>query len=420
MAAESAGIVRRVVSSRTLPWVLFAVSMALHVFFSLIGSDAFKLIDLRVYVEGSQHLADGQLYDFLSGSERLPFTYTPFAALSFVPLGALPWPAVVVLWEVGSVAALALIIWLTLRLLGLAGRGARRPLPHLRGLVVAGTAVAMWLEPVRSTMNYGQINLFLTAILLAGAVSTRQWAAGLSVGVTAGIKLIPAITGLYYLLQRRYAATAWCVVCFLLTLALPLALLPGETWRYFTELIFDPARTGAIWVTRNQGWRGALFRLTGSDVVGLWLVVAAVCLAVGIWATVRALRAGDRCAAFLAVQFTGLLISPISWSHHWVWVLPLLLWCGLGPATSARGVRVLGWCWAAVCWSFLVIFLIMIQNSHLDTEQYRPLWESVLDAVYPVLGTYTLVVLGLASAARTRLAGRAPAAAVVDERDPRG
>ena len=55
-------------------------------------------------------------------------------------------------------------------------------------------------------------------------------------------------------------------------------------------------------------------------------------------------RVGDELAAITAVAFTMLLVSPISWNHHWVWVL-LLIGLIAVPGQS-RAVR--GWLAAAV------------------------------------------------------------------------
>jgi alpha-1,2-mannosyltransferase len=51
----------------------------------------------------------------------------------------------------------------------------------------------------------------------------------------------------------------------------------------------------------------------------------------------------------LACALTGLLVSPLSWDHHWVWVAPgIALLAHLG-ATAGRGlVRTAWWAAAAV------------------------------------------------------------------------
>jgi len=308
-----------------------------------------------------------------------------------------------VLWQIASFGAIALIGYCTLRLLGRAGRNAPNPIANVRGIVVTITALGLWLEPVRTTFNYGQINLFLCALLLAGAVASKEWLAGASVGLAAGIKLTPAITGLYYLMQRRWSAVVWAVAFFAGTIGLGLLLVPSETVRFFTRLMFDPARTGPVWSAINQSLRGAIARLAGQDLTSVWLVAAGAAAVLGVWAAWACLRAGDRTAGFLAVQVTGLLVSPISWSHHWVWVLPLLLWCLFGPRQRLTAVRALTVAWFVASCSYVVSLLIAQQ--YIDQPASRPGWQSGLGTVYPLLGIITLVVLGVLAVRATPPSG---------------
>jgi len=402
------GALQRLVASSWAPWALLAVTGVLHVLATLAGSDPFLMVDLAVYVDGARHLTDGTLYDFFSEPLHLPFTYPPFSAMIFLPLTWLPWTLLRILWQIASFGAIGVMAYSTLRLLGRAGPKAPSPLRHVRGIVVTITALGLWLEPVRTTFNYGQINLFLAALLLAGAVVGKEWMAGFSVGIAAGVKLTPAITGLYYLLQRRWSAVIWSVVFFVATIGVALVVLPDETVRYFTKLIFDPGRTGPVWSAINQSLRGAIARLAGQDLTSLWLVAAAAAGLLGLWVTWVCLKAGDRAAAFLAVQFTGLLISPISWSHHWVWVLPLLLWCLFGPRQRLTPVRVLTVAWLVATCSYVVSILISFQ--YIDQPASRPGWQSGLGVIYPLLGIVTLVIIGVITRRVTAGASGEPSA----------
>lgn len=389
------GFAQRFVASSWAPWALLGVTGVLHVLATLAGGDPFLMVDLAVYVDGARHLTDGTLYDFFSEPLHLPFTYPTFSAIIFTPMTWLPWTLLRIGWQLASFGAIGLMAYSTLRLLGRAGPKASRPIANVRGIVVTVTALGLWLEPVRTTFNYGQINLFLCALLLAGAVASKEWMSGASVGIAAGVKLTPAITGLYYLLQKRWSAVIWSVVFFAVTVAIGAALLPSETWRFFTKLMLDPARTGPVWSAINQSLRGALARLLGADLTSVWLVFAAAAAVLGVWACWVCLRAGDRAAAFLAVQITGLLISPISWSHHWVWVLPLLLWCLFGPRQRLTSVRVLAWAWVIGTCSYVVS--ILIAQQYVDQGASRPFWQSGLGAIYPVLGIATLILLAVVS-----------------------
>ena len=387
------GALQRFVASSWGPWVLLGVTGVLHVVATLLGGDPFMMVDLKVYVDGATHLTDGTLYDFFSEPLHLPFTYPTFSAMIFTPMTLLNWTVLRVLWQLASFGAIGLMAYSMLRLLGRAGKDAPQPLEHVRGIVVTITALALWLEPVRTTFNYGQINLFLAALLLAGAVAGKEWLAGASVGLAAGIKLTPAITGLYYLLQKRWSAVVWSVVFFASTVVVGLILLPSETWRFFTKLMVDPARTGPVWSAINQSLRGAIARVAGADLTSVWLVFAVAAAVLGVWAAWLCLRVGDRAAGLLAVQITGLLISPISWSHHWVWVLPLLLWCLFGPRQRNVWVRVLAIAWVVATCSYVVSILISMQ--YLGQLASRLWWQAWLGTVYPLLGILTLVLLGV-------------------------
>ncbi|NNG37357.1 glycosyltransferase 87 family protein [Nakamurella aerolata] len=375
-----------------LVWLLLMVSLMGHVLVMAAGTDGLAMIDLRVYLSSADHLGDGTLYTFLT-PQGLPFTYPPFPTLLFWPLAQLPWPVAAAGWQLLCLLALATSVYLTLRLLSLAGPDGRWPRALTRGVTVTVTAVTLWSEPVRTTFNYGQVNLLLMALLLAGAVTARQWLAGVTVGLAAGIKLVPSITGLYYLIRRQWTAVTAAVVSFAVTVGICLLAMPGPTWDFFTSLMFDASRTGEIQAMRNQSLRGVAARTVGSAATAVWLLAAVLVLVLTVLVCQRVTRRGDRLAAFLAVQLCGLLVSPISWNHHWVWVLPLLLWCLLGADRRERSVRVLAWCWTLAIFTFAVPIAAAREKDAGATGRSWQWWELGLSLAYPVLGIVTLLVL---------------------------
>ena len=372
---------------------------------TLAGGDPFLMVDLAVYVDGARHLTDGTLYDFFSEPLHLPFTYPTFSAIIFTPMTWLPWTLLRVLWQLASFGAIGLMAYCDAAV-ARPGRaeGAEPARSTSAGIVVTITALGLWLEPVRTTFNYGQINLFLCALLLAGAVAGKEWMAGASVGLAAGIKLTPAITGLYYLLQKRWSAVVWSIVFFALTVAVG----AGPAAQRDVAVLHQadarpgPHRAGVVGDQPVPAWRDRPDRRRGPDLglAGLrrrW----PPCSGSG--------RPGCACGpvtgqpALLAVQFTGLLISPISWSHHWVWVLPLLLWCLFGPRQRLVAVRVLAIAWVVATCSYIVS--ILIAQQYIDQPASRPGWQSGLGAIYPVLGVLTLVLLGVVSLRARRSPG---------------
>ncbi|MET8424053.1 mannosyltransferase [Nocardia sp. NPDC004860] len=320
-----------------LVWVLFL-------------PNGMNFVDLHVYVDGSANLFGGNLYDYTDSSKTpdfpLPFTYPPFAALVFYPLHFLPFAVVAIGWLLATVAALFGVVWLALEMM--VGREAMRE-RSWRTAAVAWTAIGMWLEPVRSTFDYGQVNVFLVLLAMIAVRSARWWVSGTLVGVAAGIKLTPAVTGLYFAARKRWFTAIWSAVVFFGTILLTYLFAPGETNKYFRELLGDAHRIGPVGSATNQSLRGALSRLLGHDVVSgpVWIAAALVTAVLAFFAW-RALDSDDRLGTLIIVQLFGLMVSPISWSHHWIWLLPVILWLCYGPLRQAAGARVLAGYWLVV------------------------------------------------------------------------
>ncbi|MFE9421357.1 glycosyltransferase 87 family protein [Kitasatospora sp. NPDC006697] len=373
------------VLQRRAGWLL-ACSLAVHLVLTVLATDMF---DLKVYYQGAPHLLHGDLYDFqlVRADPRamaLPFTYPPFAALLFLPLAALPWTAAATAWQLVSLASLALLVHCSFRLLGRGGR--KRP-------AMLWLALALWLEPVKHGLDLGQIDLVLAALVLAGIAYGRPLAAGAGVGVAAGVKLVPAITGLYFLVTRQWRAACWSAGVFFATLGLAWAVAPAESHRYWFELLGDPSRIGQVASYENQSLRGALARTLGHDagLSPLWLLLAVLFAAAAALALRTAARHGERLALLVVTQLLGLLYSPISWSHHWIWFLPALICLVHGPARRAPLGRLAigGWLMATAGW-------LVPLTGHAATR-YGSHWYLVaLDWCYPVCTLLSFLALAFA------------------------
>ena len=329
--------------------LLLALSVAARLAWTYLVPNGANFVDLHVYVGGAATIGTGHaLYDFTYADQTpdfpLPFTYPPFAAVVFYPLHLLPFGLVSFAWTVGIIAALYGVVRISQRLLG---RGSHRA-------AMCWTAVGIWIEPLRSTLDYGQINVLLCLAVLYAVYSTRWWLSGLLVGVAAGIKLTPAISGVYFLGVRRWGTALFAAVVFVGTVAISALVVGDQARYYFTHLIFDPDRVGSVATSFNQSWRGGISRIVGHDAgyslpVLIAIAVTAV-LAVLAW---RAIGAGnadepDRLGGIVVVQLFGLLLSPISWTHHWVWLVPTMIWLIHGPLRDRRGAQIFGWGWLAL------------------------------------------------------------------------
>ncbi|MBF6346563.1 mannosyltransferase [Nocardia cyriacigeorgica] len=324
-----------------------AASVLARLLWMLFAPNGMNLVDLHVYVDGSAALLTDKLYDFTYAEKTpdfpLPFTYPPFAAVVFFPLHYLPFTVVAIAWLLAIAAALYAIVRIALELI-LGAETARQP--GWRTASITWTAIGLWLEPVRTTMDYGQVNVFLVLAVMLAVRSARWWISGTLVGVVAGIKLTPAISGLYFLARRRWATVAWSAAVFGATVGLSFLISAKETRHYFGTLLGDADRIGPVGSVWNQSLRGALSRLLGYDVeTGPWWVASVVLVAVLALLAWRALGPDDRLGTLLLVQLFGLLISPISWSHHWVWLLPTVLWLLYGPLREVPGARIFAGYW---------------------------------------------------------------------------
>ncbi|HEY6396170.1 MAG TPA: glycosyltransferase 87 family protein [Solirubrobacteraceae bacterium] len=307
-------------------WVglsLFVVHQPFHV------GRRLRYFDLRVYRDAASLILNGgSLYDTrLYGG--LHFTYPPIAALTFTPLALFPLALEEILVTALNVAAL---IWLLRRALEIhVARALSGTETRLRGrdkwaIVGLATAAALWLEPVTTTLGYGQVDLVIAALIvfdLSRADTAKS--KGAALGLAAGLKLTPLLFVPYLLFTRRRRAAAVAGLVFAGTVALGFAVLPSDAARYWGRALLDPSRVGRVADWANQSLDGAIARLTGTSSVGsAWFAAVAVLAAVGLAGAVLAGRRGDEATGFSLCALTALLVSPISWTHHWVLAVPAL------------------------------------------------------------------------------------------------
>ncbi|GAB09140.1 putative glycosyltransferase [Gordonia araii NBRC 100433] len=277
-------------------------------------------LDLGVYRAGAQTVLDGEkLYEAkLLG--QMDYTYTPFSIIGFIPFAWMPMGAARVVWIAGILVALYLTIMISFRSLG------RQVTWTLRAVAVALVAVFMLLEPVRTTIWYGQINVFLMVVVLADLLrGPDARLRGVATGFTAGIKLTPMLFAVYLLAIRKTRAAVGVVAGFGVSVLIGFAILPSTSWDYWTAKLRDPDRVGTPKSPGNQSIRGLLANLGETDTPSalLWIVLAAGALALGLGAAIVAHRAGQELLALSVVGMTSCAVSPMAWGHHWVWFVPL-------------------------------------------------------------------------------------------------
>jgi len=277
----------------------------------------YRPFDLEIYIWGGRAVTSGsRLYLVLVQGNW--FTYPPFAAVLFMPLAAGPALAARLAWELTSVAAFGWACVLTLRLAGY------RP---VRTTVLAIMAAGLLLEPVYHTLYQGQVNLFLLALVLADMWRiARGRPAGIGIGLAAAIKLIPGIFIILLVLTGRIRDAVTSAAMFACCALAGFAVDPVASRLYWTHLFFDTSRVAAAYIS-NQSPYGALVRILGGvGHVGSWYYAIPCTLgALGLALAARLARRADWLGATTVTGLTGLLVSPISWTHHWVWVMPALV-----------------------------------------------------------------------------------------------
>ena len=340
------------------------------------GIPAFKL-DAWIYYHGiAQWHAGGSLYDWWANPrEQLwPFTYPPFAAWALTPLTWVDDRTAQVLMVLATPLCTAVTAWATALALGARRRAARAMAPWL---ALAGV---LFLEPIYKTMEYGQVNailMMLVAVDLLAVPAKSPWR-GVGAGLAAAFKLTPAIAVVVLLARREWRTAATMTGTAIGVTALCWIVSPAESTQFFLSAMLDPSRAGFPEYAGNQNLKGAIARWLPE---GAWTPVwalAAIAVCLGTWLLLRRLTAmaGDTedrhdhadnadhdsnadndkndgasphdrlilSAQVGVAMMAGLLISPISWSHHWVWCLPILMtlataaWRWYSPALAVTAL----------------------------------------------------------------------------------
>lgn len=317
---------------------LLAVAAAVAAYTAVGGGEG--LVDLRVYRLGGETVLLGGLYDVRLLPEGLPFTYPPIAALLFVPLAQLPLGLAAGLWSLVTVLALGYAVGVVVRLLAPAARW---------WVVPAVTAGSLALEPVWSHLSFGQLNTLLMALVVHDLLRPGRRSTGVLVGLAAGLKLTPLVFVAYLLLTGRRRAAVVATGTFAGTVGVGLLVAPRDAWAYWTSLAGDAERVGGVAYAGNQSTLAVLWRLTGHEPSALaWLVAAGALGGGALLLGAVAWRRGDPAGRALGVCLAAtamLLASPISWNHHWVWVVPTVVVLWHLAVAPARAIAVL---WVAV------------------------------------------------------------------------
>lgn len=269
----------------------------------------------------------------------LPFIYPPFAAILFTPL--------VWLSETGAIIAVAALSHLAILLTAYAMARSSEYFAPQRARVVAATALLLpfftLLEPARETINYGQINLILMGLVAADCLLPRIfWPRGLLVGLAAGMKLTPLGFLLFFLLRRDLRALLTGIATFAATVLVGVLAAPEDAADWWLDEMWSTGNEFGAVYAGNLSLRSLIAKqeFTGWQLNALWAAGAVVLLVLATWGMRYALRTANTALALMINAVLVTLVSPISWSHHWVWAAPTFaLLYAMGQRNGWLGVR---------------------------------------------------------------------------------
>jgi alpha-1,2-mannosyltransferase len=405
---------------RRYVWWLFAllaVGPLAYATWRLVGHTPYR-IDIDVYRMGGQAWLDGRrlytpgvLFHTTTGTD-LPFTYPPLAAIAFCPFAWLGLPAASVAITLTTLALLIVSTLIVLTRLDMWAASLIAPGPAwlrrswLAAVVVA--AAVIWLEPIKSNFAFGQVNVVLMTLVIADCVPRRTpWPRGLLLGLGIALKLTPAVFLLYFLLRRDNRAALTAVASFGAATLAGFTLAWRDSREYWTDTVRNTDRIGTAALNTNQNVAGALARLGLGEHERflLWVVGSLFLLAVTAWAARRALNADEPTLAVICIALFGLVVSPVSWSHHWVWMVPAVLvtgvlaWRRRSPAlATVSGIGVTLMLWAPIN---------LLPKHHETTAAW---WRQIAGVSYVWWALAAIITAGATAVVTAGTAAKEPAA----------
>jgi alpha-1,2-mannosyltransferase len=298
-----------------------------------------EFFDSKVYYGAVQYWFrdHGMIYDWLRPGTPYGFTYPPFAGLVMAPMAYLPFPLVLVIASVATVATAALVIW------WLVGPMIRRAGWTMWFAFGVALCLAVSFEPVRETLTFGQVNTLLLALvagdLLFGVAKGKRWG-GIGIGLATAVKPTRGVFIRYLLVTKRWRAAATATVTAAAATLASGAIATDQSREFWTSALWDTGRVGVLSYVSNQSLRGFLARLPIDPVASkIWLLGVLVLLGFWVWRVRKAAAAGDELGGLALTGVLGCLVSPVTWVHHCVWLLPAIIRCldvGLSSRTDKK------------------------------------------------------------------------------------
>lgn len=304
---------------RAIGWTAFGVAVALCWHYLTKAYDAY-LLDLDVYREASDVAwAGGDLFGLTYTDVGLPWLYPPFAILFLTPISWLSEVSAQVVWT--AITLVSVVVYAVVCLWNFAADRF-----HTLAVYVVTVAFALAMEPTESNINFGQVNILLAMFLVLDlSYRTGKLPQGVLTGIAAAVKLTPLLVAVYFLVTKRVKSALWTIGTFVACTVLAWAVFPQASWVYWSGTFLESDRVGVSYIS-NQSINGMLQRALGDPGLArlIWLALGGL-VAVGVLVLAHHLFGSYPHLTDALVLATILLVSPISWTAHWILILPLLL-----------------------------------------------------------------------------------------------
>ncbi|WIM69581.1 glycosyltransferase family 87 protein [Corynebacterium suedekumii] len=326
-------------------------------------------VDMIIYREGVLAFLEGrEMYavPMYAGDLALPFIYPPFGALALVPLSVGEWLTHDLAGDLMIMLSSALVLaclWFVLR----AATGARVDRDSLLALTTVTWAGMMLIEPVWLNAGFAQVNIVIMGLVILDLVPRKRFLPqGTLIGIAAAIKISPLAMLLFFLLRRDLKAILTAVVSALAATGIAALIRWDATVEFFSSVLLGMGTESEFGVDSayqsNSSLKGMIMRwyLTPESLDAhstqanvIWLVLSLATIILGGWFMIALMRRDMLVDAALVNAVIMLLISPVSWSHHWVWLtllLPVVAW----RCATTLGAPVFLSAWV-ILWTALVL-----------------------------------------------------------------
>jgi alpha-1,2-mannosyltransferase len=381
-------MIRRLTSVRTRTISAIAIVIWLAAAGYMLLFAARWQLDLQVYrAAGHLLFAGGNPFDTRFTRSRLPFTYPPFALMILSPFSFGSFGLIETIWWLLSGAALVATLYFFLEAerrwpaRGLPADGATTARGRSLALAAAlGGAACLALEPLRSNIDYGQVNFGLMLLVAFDATRRESRWRGALIGVAAAVRLTPLVYLAIFVFRKDWRSFIRGIGTFCIATLVGWVVLPSESSLYWLHEAGNSGRTGGVTSRSNQSWYGVLNRLPFHGSFWGWAVLGALTVGCGLFVANRSSLRGRVSETVMALALTELLVSPVSWSHHWSWV-------AIAPIVVVS-------LWKrhrSVAWALVMILVIAVLEPYWWFHPHSPVTDLLCDSL-GLCGAAALVV----------------------------